>query len=207
MRQFLFEDTEHGDDGELITFTNGVRDNFYVVQSKVMSENCATEFAYRVFDSFKHPNTPYVDRVSQVNPGRRHSYTTVYTPEQLQQFHENITDMGHEGTIIRKLNAPYKFGRVTWNEGYVLKLVDWTREEGIIRGFRENTMWPNRIGAIVIHTDKWGSVYLGSGFNHKLSREFAAHPKDFIGKTVTFKYKKERSKLAPSQPIFVGFYE
>ena len=207
IRKLLEHSTLHGYDGEIVTHTNNIADPFFVVQSKVMSEDVYTDFWFCVFDSFNSPNEPYIKRLGCISNKFLHGFLAVKTEEELQRFHKSVNDSKSEGTIVRKLDAPYKFGRVTWKEGYVLKLVDWTREEGIIKGFTENSTWRNRIGSIVIHTDKWGSVYLGSGFNHTLSKDFAENPKKYIGRTVTFKYKKERSKLNPSQPIFVGFYD
>lgn len=207
VRAWIEHNIRPGNDGEIVVYSpNGTMLPFNDVQSMIMSKD-GDEFSfdYFVFDHFGQPELPYVARMGNVAADKILTSKLCNTPEELLAIHASYVSLGYEGTIIRDLYAPYKFGRATLKEGSMFKLVDHVREEGIIRGFTENKFHRNRIGAIVIHTDEYGSVKLGSGFDLALSKQFYDRPQDFIGRTVTFKYKKQRTKLKPSQPIFVGF--
>ena len=54
------------------------------------------------------------------------------TLEEVLEFHEMVTSLGYEGTILRWHLAPHKNGRSTVKEGYLLRLKDQETDEAVV---------------------------------------------------------------------------
>lgn len=111
-----------------------------------------------------------------------------------------------EGLMIRWLYSPYKFGRCTVKEGYLLKYVEFLRDEAVVVDWVAESQSKHAagtvsIGALVVEHKKFGRFEVGSGFSEQQRLEPYTN---FIGKTVTFKYKPFGMKDKPRAPIFVG---
>ena len=147
----------------------------------------------------------------------------------LECVEETAVAMGEEGVMIRSPYGTYKQGRSTYREGYLLKIVRHVRDEATIIGMVEqeencndaitqatgltkrsshqaNKHGKNILGAFICdwkgHKLKIGT---GEGLTHEMRRHIWLRPKDYIGKTITFKYKPFGMKDLPRAPIFVGF--
>ncbi|MEK7863639.1 MAG: hypothetical protein AAB295_10305, partial [Chloroflexota bacterium] len=75
----------------------------------------------------------------------------VHHESQLEQMHANFIANGYEGTMIRWVAGPYKFGRSTVNEGYLLKVKDFADEEATVTGWQplrknENELTKDELG-------------------------------------------------------------
>ncbi len=128
-------------DGEL-TLTG----NFNSVQSAFSSVNGMPDFTYQVFDCSAYPNYPYRKRhemarkhVEELNDPRIKLVEQIIcsSPEEVLQIFEKVVSLGEgfDGIIIRDPDAPYKFGRSTLKQGWMLKFKPWKDAEGIIEDF------------------------------------------------------------------------
>lgn len=144
IRKYLTMNAQQGLDGELITYTDGVADEYNVVQSKVMSEEGQPEFNYAVFDYVSDDlKEAYEDRLKKlndleldglVNPLKHYSVNNL---EELLKFETDYVESGYEGIIIRCPKGRYKEGRSTLNESFLLKYKRFTDSEAIILEVRE----------------------------------------------------------------------
>lgn len=86
---------------------------------------------------------------------------------QLDAFEEAAVGKGFEGLILRAPNAPYKCGRSTVNEGYLLKLKRFEDSEAVVIGVEEemfngNEAQTNELGRTKRSTAKDGLVGKGT---------------------------------------------
>lgn len=113
----------HGLDGELM-----VNGDFNEVQSGIMSQDGEPNFVFHVFDDFSNPDTPYRERIENIewehnNPHIQVLYPhTIHNEQELDCYLEDCLELGYEGVMIRKPDGKYKFGRSTVNEGILLKI-------------------------------------------------------------------------------------
>lgn len=143
-------DDLHGFDGELIV---GASNDFNAMQntmSGVMSQAGEPDVTYWVFDIWDL-ESPYDARLEmlqtivadlQQNPiweGRVKvlQQHIIHDVDQLNGFETRALELGYEGIMLRKMDAPYKFGRSTAREGYLMKLKRWVDFEAEIIGFVE----------------------------------------------------------------------
>lgn len=129
-----------GLDGELLTFTNGAMDDYNTVQSKIMSRDGEPDFQFWVFDDFTNPDVPYSQRRPKQLALPRCKIVPVsriFDLDDLDEKEQEYIDAGYEGIMLRNPRGPYKFGRSTFNQQYLIKLKRWTDSEAIITGFEE----------------------------------------------------------------------
>lgn len=228
----------HGLDGEIM-----VKGDFNSVQSAVMSVDGTPEFTFNVFDDFALSSGMFTDRLA--NATRTINllsvpyinivkHVLVENAKDLQVYWDWCIQQGYEGAMVRKLTGPYKHGRSTMNEGYLIKLKSWTDTEGIITGFVEqqsntNEAFKGELGqtkrsheqAGMVGTDTLGTLLLswrgktvkvGSGFgggvpgvDAELRQTIWDNRKHYINKTVTFKYQELSKYGVPRFAIFKGF--
>ena len=144
--QALMRDLPAFLDGELLTYTNGERDDFNTVQSKVMSAEGEPDARFHVFDSFRDPTAPFSDRLMEANsmvlsdgcPAgvvEAVPQIIVFDVADLMEFERRcVDDEGWEGVMIRDPAGPYKFGRSTAREGILLKCKRFQDAEATITG-------------------------------------------------------------------------
>ena len=133
-----------GVDGELTC--PGVQ--FNELQSLLMSHDGEPDFEYCLFDFVTAALTqPYNER-ALVLKGMGRSFKTPFRvnlvlpqlAEDLNAFlkyEETCLKEGYEGVIIRSIDSPYKCGRSTLREGYMLKYKRVEDSEAMIIGFVE----------------------------------------------------------------------
>lgn len=238
---------KNGTDGELITYDDitGLKDDFNTIQSKVMTKNGVPKFGYFVFDYAQTDNLDewfgirFQETWFKAHKDMCHlwlhnvAYTElcnrVSSVEDILKEEKHYIETGHEGIIFRKLNAKYKCGRSTLDEGHLIALTAWQTSEAKIVGFVEmqhndnslgrdafgrakrskslSSLTPaDMLGAIVVEDCKTKQQFkLGSGFT-EAQRIFLWKDRDcFEGKIVTYKYKPYGQKDLPRTPIFLGF--
>ena len=219
----------HGLDGELM-----VDGDFENVQSAVMSIGGKPDFYLNVFDDF-HYTGGFVDRhkhaTEQVaklhsNRVRLVHHTRCDNVEELQAFWEHCIKEGYEGAMVRAPMGPYKRGRSTLKEGYLLKLKVWHDDEGVVVDFTElernaNDQFTGELGQTKRSHEKAGMVAgdtlgclvlqwngqvieVGSGFTEGQRREIWDNREDYIGQRITFKYQNLTKYGKPRFPIFKG---
>jgi DNA ligase-1 len=154
-------------------------------------------------------------------------YPTAYTtPERLFNFFADTEQSGGEGICFRAPNSPYKQGRSTLKEQYLVKLCRNITSEATILGFKEqfengnraktsllgltersshgcNMYGKNTLGAISVRDTKSGLEFdIGTGFNDRLRREIWNNKQMWIGRVVTYKYKGG-GKTLPRCPVYL----
>jgi DNA ligase-1 len=235
----MTEENVTGLDGELVTYTDGVLDDFHTIQSKVMKVDGEHDWALLVFDDFTSPDDAFIKRIQSAevkvtwanNPNIKYvPHYTVKSPMDLEIMKQAHLDDGHEGTMTRDADAPYKEGRSTLKQEWLLKHKVWKHAEGTIIGYEElmenhNEQYTNELGnqvrsskasgkrpagtlgAIVLHTD-WGTLNIGQGkgLDRTLRDKLWGEREQNLGAIVTFKYMPYGMKPGglPRLPGWVG---
>lgn len=209
-----------GLDGELM-----VEGDFNSVQSAIMSIKGEPNFKFYVFDDFTNIAEPFIERSLKLgrfpkDPDAVVQLVTqivVDNKEQLQQLLDKAVDKGYEGLIIRKLDAPYKYGRSTPKQGWMSKLKYFYDDEATITAVTElyrNSDTSTNIKDNMIPADTFGAFEVvwngikfnvGSGFSNDLRDQLWVKKRELIGKTITFKYQELSSYGVPRFPTFKGF--
>lgn len=238
----IFESSDwyEGLDGELIVGSPTDPKCFNKTTSGVMSEEGEPDVHYYVFDqipeysgldgdiTFKNryrdlQNCMPLKRVILV------PQKIVWSLPELEEFEQECLSQGYEGVIIKDLNSPYKYGRSTLREGYMLKIKRYQDAEAKIISVEEllsNTneatrdklgkvkrsnakagMVPqNTLGALIVKDIKTGVEFsIGTGFDEELRSRLWEDQKDIIGKIVKYKFFAYGAVDKPRHPVFLGF--
>jgi DNA ligase-1 len=148
--------------------------------------------------------------------------------DELLAYEATCLSEGYEGVMLRDPNGPYKFGRSTENEGYLLKLKRFQDSEAVILEIVEKTNNENvkekdafgrskrssamaglvlagTMGAFKVKDVKTGIEFgIGSGFTDEFRAEVWANQKKYIGKIVKYKSQEIGAKDAPRFPVFLS---
>lgn len=211
-------------DGELM-----VDGEFNDVQSAIMSQSGTPNFTYLVFDiqttdTFKNRmehaakfvadlDLPYVKVVEQ---------RLIRSRNELVEYYSEALAKGYEGLILRSPNSPYKHGRSTLKQGWMLKLKPFEDAEAVVvcmnplmrnmneveknelgynrRGHSsENKVPDNMLGSL---TCQWNGIEfeVGTGFND--AERYSFWERDLVGAAVTFKYQGVGPNGKPRFPVF-----
>jgi len=230
-----------GFDGELLL--PDLTADYNEVQSAIMSKDGEPDFVFAAFDYFDgNSNMGFQDRLSNLtdmslisNVDRRFMvvpHQQVETVEQLLAHQDEWLDQGFEGAMIRDPNGPYKFGRSTEREGFLMKLKRFIDEEAVVIGVQqlmrnENQLTEDELGYAKRSSSKDGKVPLelmgalrcrtadgaefgiGTGFDMEMKRIIWAARDSYMGRTVKFKHqappKGRKPGQAPRIPVFLGF--
>lgn len=222
----------YGYDGELLTYTDGQRDDFNVVQSKVMRRDGTPDFKFMVFDNFAAPGG-FQDRLNlHVNAnGEQHVavvwHVMIKGREFLEAYESDCVERnGWEGIMLRDPGGIYKHGRSTVKEGILLKVKRFSDDEAEIIGTIErmhntNEATTNALGrterssakAGLVGMDtlgalscRWNGIEfeIGTGMNDQQRAELWLRRSSIVGKKVTFKYQGVGTHGAPRFPVFRG---
>lgn len=232
-----------GLDGELIVgdaFGEGV---FARTSSGVMSEWGLPDWTYWVFDNCLDP-TNYGYRfhelchMSQRWPDIRggdhlallHQEPIKNHINLLEDFEEEVVTIGYEGAIVRWAGAPYKQGRSTLRERYMMKLKRFQDSEARIIGFQElkhneneatidgrglttrghsqaNKRSAGMLGALRVvdlERPEW-EFNVGTGFDASLRQEIWDNQEAYLGKLISYRYLPVGTIDLPRHPTFKGF--
>lgn len=230
-----------GLDGELIVgglFDNGEDTVMARSQSGVMSADGEPDFTYWVFD-YCHAELGFSDRLNELKealhgeardgyPVKLVPHLMAYTEIELDAMEDHYVREGYEGVMIRAIDGPYKYGRSTLAEGWLLKLKRFFDTEATIVGFVEKMTNNNEttrdergyakkssakagkvgagtLGALVAHTASGIEFEIGTGFDDALRADIWARRGTLLGASVTYKYQGFGSKGKPRFPVFLGF--
>jgi DNA ligase-1 len=232
--QEQFSQLEHFD-GELIvgdpTSKTAYRDTVSNVMSHDKRDYDVTFFA---FDHIEFTTIPYSARADRLHtrPGRPKncvplSQTPIRTLEELYAHESQVLEDGFEGLILRDTQAPYKFGRSTTKQGYLLKLKRFIDAEAIVVGFEERQHNGNEattnelgytkrsshaanksglgdLGALVVRYN--GIEFnIGTGFDAETRVDIWNNRAHYIGQLAKFKYFPIGIKDKPRHPVFLGW--
>lgn len=228
-----------GLDGELCASSMFDPNLMQKTTSVCMSHNSsADQVVFYVFDIWNNPTIPYRIRLSilerklvkPIDPIVILPQTQVMDASQAEQFENAAIDQHAEGIILRSPNAPYKYGRSTLREQYLLKVKRFEDSEAIIVGaspllVNNNEQTINNLGlaersssiANKIEANMLGSLHvrnlnsntifsIGSGFTEAQRINLWENRGALMGKIITYKSFKNTGVLnAPRFPIFKSF--
>lgn len=231
--QSLFSHREHFD-GELIVGDPTSKTVYRDTTSHVMSHDKEDfDVRFHVFDHIRNPTDRYQNRLVNLRgitgnyPVKLHEQHVVTCLDTLLKLEEQMLDDGYEGLILRDPDAPYKFGRSTVKEGYLLKLKRFVDAEAEVIGFEErmhngneattNELGRTRrsshkagksgrgdLGAVVVRLD--GVTFnIGTGFSDAERAAIWNDQAGYLGRLVKFKYFPVGVKEAPRHPVFLGW--
>lgn len=231
--QKRFKHLEHFD-GELIVGTANDPDVLRKTTSGVMSVEGDPDVSFHVFDHVENPELPYLSRIQPImerHLKNREGVCAVVQeilqkPAHLAEYEERILAQGYEGVMLRRPDAPYKFGRSTAREGYLLKVKRFHDAEFEIVGFEEemfnaneatvselgrtkrsshkaNKVPKGRLGALVLkYSDT--TFNCGTGFNDAEREEIWRNRDSYLGMLAKIKYFAHGIKDVPKLPSFLG---
>ena len=205
-----------GLDGELIVGSAKDGQTFRRTTAAVMSRaGDIPDLTFYVFDKLDWDGSPYrarrMDFVSvtaswpawsarrTIFPIEQHD---VKTADELLAHYADFLSQGYEGLILRRDDAPYKFGRSTQTEAYLLKLKPTQDAEAIVIGV---VMRPREGGlsALCCRNSEGQEFYIGTGFSD-LDR-LNMPDLNLIGRIVKYAYSPGQYTAAPRHPVFLGF--
>lgn len=229
-----------GLDGELIVGSPMDSDVFRRTSSirKVDSE---PDFDFYVFDDFTYPHEPACDRYERLQERvaklahprvKLAPMVMVHTLDDLA-FHENryVSD-GYEGVMLRGPHSPYKFGRATRRENWLLKLKTFIDAEAQVIGMVEqmantNEAKKDEMGRTKRSSAKAGKVgkgtmgalqvrfvngrykdvecEVGTGFDDKTRQEIFDNWPAALGTFATIKFQDVGGYDKPRIPVFRRF--
>lgn len=166
---------------------------------------------------------------------RFHRHRIIDTELQLSDYLAYCLDRGFEGIMTRSLHGPYKEGKSTLREQFLLKVKPFEDAEGRIKGWyeeQENTNEAKReatgklkrssaqsgkkpkgtLGGLILEDCKTKvEVRVGGGFSAEQRRELwkliQRDPSVLKGKLVRYKKQKMGEKDKPRHPNFVDFVD
>ena len=219
-----------GFDGEIIIKGK----EFNEISSAVMSEDGNPDFTYAVFDYYSEE--PYNNRMKNL-AATPDFYPVIecILPVQINNelellaYETRCLADGYEGVMIRSPNSPYKFGRSTVKEGWLLKLKRFYDGEAVVLALEEkmhneneatkdelghtkrsshqaNQTPANTLGSFCVKEMKTAVEFkIGTGFDADFAKQVWSNQKNYIGKIIKYKAQKVGEKDKPRFPSFEGF--
>jgi DNA ligase-1 len=215
-------------DGELVTGPPNSPDVYRRTMSCVMSQDVLPQGTnFMVFDHLQYPDLPYTERLQCVHEEWRLSQTLINSELELLNLEEVALRAGYEGIMLRKPDSPYKYGRSTLSQGYLMKLKRFSDSEGTVVGFEElmhngnvakinelgfqsrsshqaNLVPMGRLGALIVEWE--GKLFnIGTGFTDAERIDIWNRKEQYHGKQAKFKYLPVGVKDLPRHPVFLGW--
>lgn len=208
------------------------------IESIVMSREHerSNEIQFHMIDGYD--DLGYEDRINRVAILSDMSMYSVIIPylhycpsaQTLLDFFLLSENQEGEGICFRTPDSPYKQGRSTLNEQYLVKLCRYVREEVTIVGFVEQELNTNKqttnstglserssanagkkgkdtLGAFLVKDKNGLEFRVGTGVGLTESRRQSIwNNRDcYHNKQITIKHKPHGQKLKPRSPVIVGF--
>lgn len=233
-----------GLDGELALGDPWGKDCYRLTNSAVMTAEGEPDIKWHVFDSFRNPTDWYGKRAFDARQiihkyGLRDavrwlSQIAVYNEAEMRAMEEGYLDQGYEGAILRDPRAPYKYGRSTLKQEWMLKIKRFTDSDAEVIGVTElqhndNEATVDETGYTKRSSHKAGRTNagimgtlvarcvdpndpfhgrefeIGTGFTAEQRANLWEGRKYLIGKIVKYKYFPIGCKDKPRHPVFIGW--
>jgi len=220
-------------DGEIVSSKDF---NFQESTHNIMSFDGQPEFIYYIFDVIEDDLTVSYEKRMELLESITFNDPRIVkllpkklnNKQELLDFEEECLNKGFEGIIIRSDSGPYKLGRSTNKEGYLLKLKRFSDSEARITGFEElmeNTAAStiNALGlkektskkddmvgkgtlGTIVAVDIYTGVELrvGSGLNDEMRREIWDNQAKYLNSIFKYKYFAVGVKDKPRHPVWLG---
>lgn len=239
IRIILEAELPDGADGEIMSGSV-----FQDVTSAVMSVGGIPDFKFWMFDLVDPNNLeqPYFRRIEllrswyeETSPMNVVAVPTVTLTDlqDLRDYETLCIDRGFEGIMLRAPNGPYKCGRSTLRQGWLLKRKPFDDSEARIIGFEErmtntNELELNELGLAKRSSSKAGKVPMGTlgkfiatdihglfpgvelkigtgkGLTDELRKKVWMNRDAWMGRIIKYKFQRIGTKDAPRIPIFLG---
>jgi DNA ligase-1 len=222
-------------DGELI-----VGNTFHESSSGVMTREGQPNFQFAMFDyvtgdlkrGFSKRYQDLIDMVKHSAFEGKHfsivAHELISCVDELKAYEEKVLAEGYEGVMLRSLSGPYKCGRSTLKEGFLLKLKRFMDSEARILGYEEQMHNTNEaktdafgntersqaqsglipkgvLGTLIVRDLETDVEFkIGTGFDDSLRLNLWANRDSLVGKLVKYKYQPSGVKDAPRFPTFLG---
>lgn len=232
--------TEHYDglDGELIVGSPTSTTCYNETVSNVMAFDKVPDFSYYVFD-LHNTEWNYSQRLTALKNKVPQCYDAanivvleqnlLINEDEMLAYEAAKVEEGYEGIILRSPEAPYKFGRSTVKEGYLLKVKRFVDQDAEIIGIVEemyngNEAQTNELGRTKRSTAASGlsgkgtmgalhvrdlesgvDFHIGTGFTAAQRQEAWDRRPELLGGFVKYKYFPVGVKDKPRHPVFLGF--
>ena len=233
IREWLEANLPSGLDGELMvngrTFSEGTGD--------IARRDGRPDFCYHIFDYCPAGiEVPYLRRMEQLthlpldsSRVRKILPVRIDSHAELTAYEEQCLAEGYEGVMIRTPDSPYKCGRSTEREGYLLKIKRFADAEAEVIGCEEqmhngnvaeqdafgrtkrsshaeNLTGTGKLGALTVRMD--GLTFnIGTGFDDAQRTAYWNERHTLPGRLAKFKHQPSGAKDAPRFPVFLGFRE
>jgi DNA ligase-1 len=228
---------EHYDglDGELIVGSPTSTTCYNETVSNVMAFDKVPDFSYYVFD-LHNTEWNYSQRLTALKNKVPQCYDAanivvleqnlLINEDEMLAYEAAKVEEGYEGIILRSPEAPYKFGRSTVKEGYLLKVKRFVDQDAEIIGIVEemyngNEAQTNELGRTKRSTAASGlsgkgtmgalhvrdlesgvDFHIGTGFTAEVRASMWASPP--IGQLCKYKHFPVGQKDKPRHPVFLG---
>jgi DNA ligase-1 len=203
-------------------------------------ESGEPDFTFAVFDYVSDGvDVPYACRMQELKRLPEFAQVEKILPVeirdalQLGEYEEQCLAEGYEGVMIRTPDSPYKCGRSTERESWLLKIKRFDDDEAVVletyeglsnlnpaerdafgrtkrSSCKENKVGRGELGGFVVRVMSTG-VEFRLGYNHLLGGidrvTLWEQRVSLPGKIVKFKHQPSGAKEAPRFPKFVGFRE
>lgn len=225
----------NGLDGELIVGSPTASDVYNRTVGGVMAVSGEPHVRFHVFDDFMAAGS-FRERLAGVArrlhfcqaPLAAVPHHPLKHEDELLRYEEDALTAGYEGIMLRHPDGPYKHGRSTLKEGWLLKLKRFTDAEAEVLGvlpLRSNTNEAKRnalgqlersshqagmvakplVGSLLVRDLKTGVEFeIGTGFNQLQREQLWATRESLIGKLVKYKSQPTGVKTRPRFPVFLG---
>jgi DNA ligase-1 len=227
-------------DGELMA-----TGSFQNCQSAVMSHTGEWDFKYYVFDMVPHDemrrcfgitydcDLHYLKRVEYLKTLQLPEWCVVVEPKriergELEAYNLECLENKYEGCIIRTAQSPYKYGRSSFREQYMIKVKQFVDDEAVVIGVNEemhnanepkiselgyrvrptlkaNMQGKGTLGSLRVRHPTFGEFNIGTGFNAGDRIDLWSKRESLLNRVVTFKYQPQGVKDAPRIPVFKAF--
>jgi len=235
IRGMIEQNLPNGVDGEIMIPGKTFGEITGIVMS---SKNIGPPFTFQyfVFDfvSYGDTSVPYWERMNELEVLVVPKFVVkilpvpAYNLVQLDAFEQKCIDEGYEGAMIRTPDSPYKCGRSTEKEGWLLKIKRFEDGEAVIVGFEEKMHNQNEakkdafgrtdrstckdgmvsagtLGTLIVRDTKTKIEFgIGSGLDDATRSRIWWHRNLYIGQIVKYKYQPYGVKEAPRFPVFLG---
>lgn len=193
------------------------------IESLLMTRSGAPNFRYLVFDDLTHPFMSYSMRLMMAKNQIDFLHTrglqkyiqmmpfwTAYCVKDLVLFEQRCVDSGYEGICVRHTTGPYKEGRSTLNERFLLKHKRFTDDEAYIIGMEPlysevEQCTKDTMGSLVCRSAKFDEEFnIGTGFTPQMRKWFWDHYESVCNppSKCTYKYQPHGTRDRPRSPVF-----
>ena len=236
-REWIEANLPDGLDGELMVADA----SFSETAGHIGRHDGQPDFRFHIFDFVGRAlDAPYVERAAALAALPLDETRCVkvlpqvmLSEEELAAFEEHCVAEGFEGVMVRTPDSPYKCGRSTEREGWLLKIKRFEDAEAVVLDTYEgmsnhNEAQRDAFGRTKRSTAQAGLVGRGElggfvvrhvetgiefrlGYNHVVGGvdrvTLWAQRTTVVGKLVKFRHQPSGAKEAPRFPKFIGFRE